>query len=62
MDELATIPGVSDGRAGDIVVSRPYDSVEEAGDAADVDLSLFATAGDADVDVTRTFEPGSRAD
>jgi radical SAM superfamily enzyme with C-terminal helix-hairpin-helix motif len=62
MDELSTVPGVNDSRAGDIVVSRPYDSVGEVNDVADVDLSAFATAGDANVDVTRTFEPGSRAD
>jgi radical SAM superfamily enzyme with C-terminal helix-hairpin-helix motif len=62
MNELSTIPGVSDSRAGDIVVSRPYDDVAEVDEVADVDLSAFATAGDANVDVTRTFEPGSRAD
>ena len=61
MDELSTIPGVTSGRAGDIVVSRPYDSVAEVGDVAEVDLEPFATVG-GDVDVTRTFEPNSRAD
>ena len=62
MDELTTIPGVSSGRAGDIVVSRPYESVAEVDEVAEVDLSRFATVGDADVDVTRTFEPSGRAD
>ncbi|GAB7094696.1 radical SAM protein [Halolamina litorea] len=62
MDELTTIPGVSSGRAGDIVVSRPYESVAEVDEVAEVDLSRFATVGDAEVDVTRTFEPSGRAD
>ncbi|MBP1987941.1 radical SAM protein [Halolamina salifodinae] len=62
MDELTTVPGVTDSRAGDIVVSRPYDSVAEVANDDGVDLTRFATAGDADVDVTRTFEPNSRAD
>jgi radical SAM superfamily enzyme with C-terminal helix-hairpin-helix motif len=62
MDELSTIPGVSDSRAGDIVVSRPYDSVAEVDAVADVDLSPFATVGEVDIDVTRTPDLGGQAD
>ncbi|MFW5939834.1 MAG: radical SAM protein, partial [Halolamina sp.] len=62
MDELTTIPGVSSGRAGDIVVSRPYDSVAEVDEVADVDLSAFAAVGEVDVDVPRTPDVGGRAD
>ena len=39
MDELTAIPGVGRGRAGDIVVDRPYESVAEV----DADLERFAT-------------------
>jgi len=39
MDELAAIPGVGRGRAGDIVVDRPYESVAEV----DAELERFAT-------------------
>ncbi len=62
MDELAAVPGVSDSRAGDIVVSRPYDSVAAVDEIADVDLSPFATVGDVDIDVTRTPDLGGEAD
>jgi len=40
MDELAAIPGVGTGTAGDIVVDRPYDSVPAVGTLAE-----FATVG-----------------
>ena len=42
MDELTAIPGIGSSTAGDIVVDRPYDSVDAVG--ADLDLSAFATA------------------
>jgi radical SAM superfamily enzyme with C-terminal helix-hairpin-helix motif len=42
MDELTAIPGVGKSTAGDIVVGRPYESVE---DVSDVDLSEYATVG-----------------
>jgi radical SAM superfamily enzyme with C-terminal helix-hairpin-helix motif len=38
MDELRMLPGVGKQRAGNIVVGRPYDSLEELGD---VDLARF---------------------
>jgi len=40
MDELQAIPGIGRSTAGDIVVSRPYDSVAEVDDA----LGAFVTA------------------
>ena len=43
MDELRMLPGVGKQRAGNIVVDRPYDSVEAV--AGNVDLSLFCEAG-----------------
>ena len=48
MDELQAIPGIGRKRAGDLVVNRPYESVDEAfADASmtdtDVDLASFAT-------------------
>jgi radical SAM superfamily enzyme with C-terminal helix-hairpin-helix motif len=42
MDELTTIPGLNRGRAGDIVVERPHDSVP---DLPDTDLPTFVRAG-----------------
>jgi radical SAM superfamily enzyme with C-terminal helix-hairpin-helix motif len=43
MDELAAVPGIGRQTAGNILVDRPYDSVDEVGSA--VDLADFATAG-----------------
>ncbi len=43
MDELTAIPGIGDRTAGDIVINRPYSSVEDAA-VAEVDISRFATA------------------
>jgi radical SAM superfamily enzyme with C-terminal helix-hairpin-helix motif len=42
MDELQAIPGLGRQRAGNIVVNRPYDSVESV---EDQNLSKFAVAG-----------------
>ncbi|MFC3957350.1 radical SAM protein [Halovivax cerinus] len=42
LDELTVIPGVGRSRAGDIVVNRPYASVDDVDVDADVDLSPFA--------------------
>jgi len=41
MDELTAVPGIGKSTAGDIVVGRPYDSVEEVD--ADADVRAFAT-------------------
>lgn len=43
LDELTAIPGVGRRRAGDIVINRPYKSVEDLRGLADVDLTAFAT-------------------
>ncbi|WP_254839255.1 radical SAM protein [Natronomonas marina] len=45
MDELRMLPGVGKQRAGNILVDRPYDSVEEVADGVDADLSRFFEAG-----------------
>ena len=42
MDELTAIPGIGRGRAGDLVVNRPYESADAAAETIDVDLSRFA--------------------
>jgi radical SAM superfamily enzyme with C-terminal helix-hairpin-helix motif len=43
MDELRMLPGVGEQRAGNILVDRPYDSVDELADG--VDLGRFFEAG-----------------
>ena len=43
MDELRMLPGVGKQRAGNILVNRPYDSVDEV--AEDVDIARFCEAG-----------------
>ena len=45
MDELTAIPGINRSTAGDIIVGRPYGSVD-AVDAGVVDLAPFAVAAD----------------
>jgi radical SAM superfamily enzyme with C-terminal helix-hairpin-helix motif len=40
LDELTAIPGIGDRTAGDVVVSRPYDSVDAAAEAAEADVDL----------------------
>jgi radical SAM superfamily enzyme with C-terminal helix-hairpin-helix motif len=64
MDELTAIPGVGSGRAGDIVVNRPYRSLAEVVEAttgdggADVDLGRFVTVPESG-DVEPAPESGS---
>jgi len=51
MAELRALPGVGKGRAGDIVVNRPYQTAGEVSDVTGVDLSPFVAvtpAGPAD--------------
>jgi len=43
LDELTAIPGIGQGTAGDIVVDRPYESVDDV-TTEEVDLGEFATA------------------
>jgi radical SAM superfamily enzyme with C-terminal helix-hairpin-helix motif len=63
MDELTTVPGISQQRAGDIVVSRPCENVEAvAADIDAVDLTKFATVDGTDVQVERTPNRPGRAD
>ena len=61
MDELTAIPGVNRSTAGDVVVGRPYDSVEAVDAVAPgtVDLSAYAVAGDTDVTIPGRERPGS---
>jgi radical SAM superfamily enzyme with C-terminal helix-hairpin-helix motif len=47
LEELTAVPGLGSGRAGDIVVGRPHESIGEVDAGLDVDLSRFATVGDA---------------
>jgi radical SAM superfamily enzyme with C-terminal helix-hairpin-helix motif len=61
MDELTAIPGINRSTAGDVVVGRPYDSVEAVDAVAPgtVDLSAYAVAGDTDVPIPGRERPGS---
>ncbi|MFT4956703.1 MAG: radical SAM superfamily enzyme with C-terminal helix-hairpin-helix motif [Halobacteriales archaeon] len=47
MDELQAIPGIGQSTAGDVVVGRPYESIEEVAVEVefDADLDAFATVG-----------------
>ncbi len=47
MDELTAIPGIGRSRAGDIVVGRPYDTLEELPVGGNLDLGAFFTVPDA---------------
>jgi len=58
MDELTAIPGINRSKAGDIVVGRPYGSIDEV-DSGVADLSRFAVAGDADVPIPGRERAGS---
>ena len=58
MDELTAIPGINRSTAGDIVVGRPYGSLDEV-DAGVVDLSRFAVVGDTDVPIPGRERAGS---
>ncbi|RQG88943.1 radical SAM protein [Natrarchaeobius halalkaliphilus] len=44
LDELTAIPGIGNRTAGDIVVNRPYDAVDDAALEVGIDLTRFATA------------------
>ncbi|MFD1571343.1 radical SAM protein [Halorubrum laminariae] len=50
MDELTAIPGINRSKAGDIVVGRPYASIDEV-DSGVADLSQFAVVDDVDVPI-----------
>lgn len=43
MDELTAIPGIGDSTAGDLIVDRPYESVEDATFGTEFDLTQFVT-------------------
>ncbi|KKF39582.1 radical SAM protein [Halorubrum saccharovorum] len=58
MDELTAIPGINRSKAGDIVVGRPYGSIDEV-DSGVADLSRFAVAGDTDVAIPGRERAGS---
>jgi radical SAM superfamily enzyme with C-terminal helix-hairpin-helix motif len=58
MAELTAIPGINRSKAGDIVVGRPYDTVQEV-DAGVADLSRFAVADDLDVSIPGRERAGS---
>jgi len=57
MAELEAIPGINRGTAGDVIVGRPYTSVEEV-DVGVADLSRFAVAGDDAVSIPGRDRPG----
>jgi radical SAM superfamily enzyme with C-terminal helix-hairpin-helix motif len=46
LDELTSIPGIGQRTAGDIVVGRPYATIADVPESADVDLSRFVTVSD----------------
>jgi len=58
MNELTAIPGINRSKAGDVVVGRPYDSVDDV-DAGVADLSRFAVAGDTAVSIPGRDAPGA---
>ncbi|EMA69720.1 radical SAM protein [Halorubrum aidingense JCM 13560] len=58
MDELTAIPGINRNTAGDVVVGRPYASLDEV-DAGVADLSRFAVVDDVDVPIPGRERPGS---
>lgn len=58
MDELTAIPGINRSKAGDIVVGRPYGSLDEV-DSGVADLSRFAVADDVDVAIPGRDRSGS---
>ncbi|WP_144919795.1 radical SAM protein [Halorubrum salsamenti] len=58
MDELTAIPGINRSKAGDIVVGRPYGSIDEV-DTGVADLSRFAVADDTNVAIPGRDRAGS---
>ena len=50
MDELTAIPGINRSTAGDVIIGRPYESVD-AVDAGVAALSRYAVAGDTDAPI-----------
>ena len=58
MDELTAIPGINRNTAGDVVVGRPYASIDEV-DAGVADLSRFAVVDDVDVPIPGRERTGS---
>ncbi|MES3517637.1 MAG: radical SAM protein [Natronomonas sp.] len=50
MDELRNLPGIGSQRAGNIVVDRPHDSVEELSETVDLSRFCEATAGSSGAD------------
>ncbi|MUW16029.1 radical SAM protein, partial [Halorubrum sp. CBA1125] len=58
MDELTAIPGINRNTAGDVVVGRPYDALDDV-DAGVADLSQFAVVDDVDVPIPGRDRAGS---